>query len=594
MFFAVSGDTSALWKQPIFVTFQPVISKIKLKPLMKTSLVFLLLLLIANLQLSAQDFLNLDFEYSVYKGQPRKWVVEGEGQYYASADSLGNKYSGKKSLLIQLKNGEAYVFLSLPAKVVKGKVIKVTGFVNAGQFDSLQIMLGFRDPQGRPKLAPLQDGKASQWNKLENEITIPSDYNSDKLLIALIVVGSGSVNFDGVSIDINGIAIGNNAPHFQEPGQKEINDLNKSLFPIKDLNKNSSLKDLKALDNIIGSPKVIALGENSHGSSSIYKLKLRLVQYLVQQKGYSMFALESPSIEADVINEYVTKNIGTIEDVMKNLVYPSWKTQEMIDIIEWIKLHNQTAKNKVQFRGFDMQDKTAAMNRLLALANKPENTLSRKLDSVTFELKKEQPDLAKAYGRLESLQKYLHGLRDNTSSVYSKGEILEVSRCILIIKQNLGLGLRLKSRDEYMAENIQWLLANYCPEGRLILSADNSHITKASGKMGQFLKSTFGNEYINIGFTFNTGSYAAYGEKKYYEVHPSHVGTYEYLFSKANVDNFIVDLRQPLINVIVNSSKGFRSIGSRPQETTQFSETILSDNYDLIAYLENSLHTEMK
>jgi hypothetical protein len=45
---------------------------------------------------------------------------------------------------------------------------------------------------------------------------------------------------------------------------------------------------------------------------------------------------------------------------------------------------------------------------------------------------------------------------------------------------------------------------------------------------------------------------------------------------------------------LVNSPKGFRSIGSRPQETTQFSEMILSDNYDLIAYLKNSLHTEMK
>jgi hypothetical protein len=88
-------------------------------------------------QLSAQQFLNLDFEHSVYNAQPTKWVIEGEGQYYASVDSLGNKYSGKKSLLIQLKNGEAYVFLSLPSKAVKGKAIKVTGFVNASQFDSL-------------------------------------------------------------------------------------------------------------------------------------------------------------------------------------------------------------------------------------------------------------------------------------------------------------------------------------------------------------------------------------------------------------------------------------------------------------------------
>lgn len=557
-------------------------------------LLIVLLLAVINLPLHAQDFLNLDFEHSVYKGQPRKWVVEGEGQYYASVDSLDNKYSGNKSLLIQLKNGEAYVFLSLPANVVKGKTIKISGFVKASRFDSLQIMLGFKDPKGKPKLVPLQDPKINQWNKLENQTSIASEYNSDKLLVALIVVGSGAVNFDGVSIEVNGTAIGKKAPHFKDPSRQEINDLNKSLISINDLNASSRLNDLKALNKVIGSPKVIALGENSHGSSSIYKLKLRLVQYFVQEKGYSMFALESPSIEADVVNKYVTTKAGTIEDVLNNLVYPSWKTQEMIDIIEWIKQHNETAKNKVQFRGFDMQDKTAALDRLPVIASDYDSKFKLKLDSLTHELKKERTDLSNAYGRVESLEKYIHGLDANAPQVYSKEIILEMKRCVLILKQNLGLALNLKTRDEYMAENIQWLLANYCTSGGLIVSADNSHITKASGKMGQFLKSINGNDYLNIGFTFNTGSYAAYGDRRYYEVHPSYVGTYEYLFSKANVDNFILDLRQPAIKAIVSQSKGFRSIGSKPQETTQFSETTLLESYDLIAYLENSIHTEMK
>lgn len=559
---------------------------------MKPTLI--LLLLTAILPLSAQDFLNLDFEYNVYKGQPRKWVIEGEGKYYASVDSLNNNYSGNKSLLIQLRNAEAYVFLSLPANVVKGKTVKITGFVKARQFDSLQIMLGFKDPNGKPKLVPLQNPKTDQWNKLENQTSIAADYNSDRLLIALIVVGSGAVNFDGVSIEVNGAAIGNNVPHFEGPSEEEISDLNRSLIPIENVNTNSPLGDLKPLGKVIGSVKVLALGENSHGSSSIYKLKLRLVQYLVQDKGYSMFALESPSIEADVINKYVTEQVGTIEEVINNLVYPVWRTQEMIDIIEWIKLHNRTAKTKVQFRGFDMQDKAAAMKRLLVIVNDHDNKLKPNLDSLTSELKKERPDFSNAYRRAESLEKYVHGINANASPVYSREVILEMKRCVLILKQNLGLELNLKTRDEYMAENIQWLLTNYCTKGRLIVSADNSHITKATGKMGQYLKLMNGSDYLNIGFTFNTGSYAAYGDKKYYEVHPSYEGTYEYLFSKANVDNFILDLRKPTVKAIVSPSKGFRSIGSKPQETTQFSEITLSDNYDLIAYLENSIHTEMR
>ena len=62
----------------------------------------------------AQSFLNLDFEYGVYKAQPRKWAIEGEGEmYYARLDSTTAK-SGNKSLYITLKNGEVYTFLSIP------------------------------------------------------------------------------------------------------------------------------------------------------------------------------------------------------------------------------------------------------------------------------------------------------------------------------------------------------------------------------------------------------------------------------------------------------------------------------------------------
>jgi erythromycin esterase-like protein len=147
-----------------------------------------------------------------------------------------------------------------------------------------------------------------------------------------------------------------------------------------------------------------------------------------------------------------------------------------------------------------------------------------------------------------------------------------------------------KSRDEYMAQNIDWLVKNN--EGRkIIISADNTHVTKASGKMGSFLKNWFADKYIVFGFTFNKGTYSAYGPEKYYEVHPSYVGTYEYLFSKCKFKNFLLDLRAINWIPILDTTAGFRSIGSRPQETTQFMEIILKNHFDVIAYIEKSTHT---
>src|SRR5688500_15968004 len=82
--------------------------------------------------LLAQDFLNLGFEYNVYNGQPRKWVIEGEGEYYyGKIDSTTDAHEGKKSLNLELKNGEAYVFLSLPQSLVKGKTVSISGFLKS-------------------------------------------------------------------------------------------------------------------------------------------------------------------------------------------------------------------------------------------------------------------------------------------------------------------------------------------------------------------------------------------------------------------------------------------------------------------------------
>lgn len=561
---------------------------------MKIYYLILSLLFASVLRTSAQDFLNLDFEYNSYKAQPRKWVIEGEGEYYyAKVDSTSNTHLGRKSLWLDLKLAETYVFLSLPQDLVKGKTVRISGHVKSDRFDSLQVLLGFKDPQGgKPILTPLREPKNNnEWQLITNQTSISPDYSSDRLLVALIVIGSGTLNFDDVSLQINGIEIGKDKPVFSEPTKEELTALNNCAIPIQSLQSTWPLKDLEPLGKVIGNSWIVALGENSHGSSSIYQLKLRLVQYLVERKNYSLFVLESPTVEADIINEYVTENRGNINEVYTHLVYPSWKTQEMINIIEWIKQHNQTAKTKVQFRGCDMQDGGEALKKLQHFAQLHDKELMLQLDTLSADLRSNKKGLPEVFRQIENLENYMN----KKSTIDQQNEnILELKKYVLILKQSIGLKMRLKSRDEYMAENISWLLTNGTPNMKMIISADNSHITKATGKMGRFLQAKYPGNYLTFGFTFNTGTYSAYGEKPYYEVHPSYVGTYEYLFSKSKFDNYILDLRQPKINLIVNAPRGFRSIGSRPQETTQFSEITLSNHFDVIAYIKNSEHTVTK
>ena len=126
---------------------------------------------------------------------------------------------------------------------------------------------------------------------------------------------------------------------------------------------------------------------------------------------------------------------------------------------------------------------------------------------------------------------------------------------------------------------------------KIIVSADNTHVTKATGKMGSFLKKWYGDKYIAFGFTYNLGTYSAYGPEKIYEVYPSYTGTYEYFFSKSKFKNFYLDLRKLHSIALLENVAGFRSIGSRPQLTTQFSLIDIKKHFDAIVYLEYSNHT---
>jgi hypothetical protein len=251
---------------------------------------FLLSAIVSN----GQVFLNLDFEYAGYKDQPRKWVTEGEGKFTAHLDT-SKVHSGKRSLSVELKDAQTYTFLSLPRNSIVGKTITVTGYINGSKSDSVKVILAFKDPNSKPTTTPIEEQVSGKWIQFTTSSTIPSNYKSDRLLFAVIMMGTGNVSLDNVSILIDGEPFGNGEPDFREPFKSEIDVIQKNASPFF-----LSQSNLPNIDLEIGDATIVGLGENSHGSS-FFQLKNELVKYLIQRKGFTVFALESPVIEADKI-----------------------------------------------------------------------------------------------------------------------------------------------------------------------------------------------------------------------------------------------------------------------------------------------------
>lgn len=569
-------------------------SKKKKASSIKLVLLITICLLTDCRELVAQTFANTDFEYGVYKSQPRKWSIEGEGESYSAMLDSTISYKGKKSLHVSLKNAQIFIFIAIPGHLVAGKTIEANAFYKSAD-SSLNARLLFYNPVDKKaepskKIDPLN----KDWQLLSNKVHFPDVYTSDRLLLALTAEGNGEFWFDHVQITIDGKEYGNDAPDFREPSVAEIKMLNSQLVPISNLDPHTGTADIEPFSRMTKGITILALGENSHGSSTIYRLKLKLIAYLVEHQNYTIFALEMPTVEADVINDYVQSGKGSKSDIIKNLTYPSWQTNEMLDIIEWIRAYNNGHVRKVAFRGFDMQNGDSALKSMKVFAQFNDPIFLSKileLEQRYTSQHKTPDDFSFIYHKAQDISVYLELTK---YSHVAAREIETIRHYAGIFLQSAALSNNSpesKSRDIYMAENIDWIIKHSDPGTKIIVSGDNTHISKASGKMGAVLSERYREKYLAVGFTYNTGSYTAYGAAKYYEVYPSYPGTYEYLFSKSKSKTFILDIRNNHDLTFLNRPAGFRSIGSKPQETTQFAEINLTSHFDMIVYTEHSDHT---
>jgi len=117
----------------------------------------------------------------------------------------------------------------------------------------------------------------------------------------------------------------------------------------------SELDDLRPLIEMIGDARVVGLGECTHGSSEIHRLKHRIVRLLVEEMGFTEVVLEANLAEVIRVNEYVLEGRGNPSELLPQYLYAGVCTEETADLLRWLWSHNSTGKRRVALAGCDMQ-----------------------------------------------------------------------------------------------------------------------------------------------------------------------------------------------------------------------------------------------
>ncbi|MGW8780273.1 erythromycin esterase family protein [Streptomyces sp. NPDC055796] len=103
-------------------------------------------------------------------------------------------------------------------------------------------------------------------------------------------------------------------------------------------------------------PRLLALGEPTHGEDTLLRLRNELFRQLVEQEGYRTIAIESDCMAGLVVDDYVTAGTGTLDEVMEHGFSHGWGASAgNRELVRWMRAHNdgRPASERVRFAGFD-------------------------------------------------------------------------------------------------------------------------------------------------------------------------------------------------------------------------------------------------
>jgi erythromycin esterase len=393
----------------------------------------------------------------------------------------------------------------------------------------------------------------------------------------------------------------------------------RDAVPIAGADPTRDVSDLAPLSAIVGSARVVGLGEATHGTREFFQLKHRMLEYLVEKLGFSVFAIEANYPESLRMNDYVLFGKGDPKTLLAGMGVWTWDTEEVLALIGWMRARNRDAKHKkkVKFVGFDMQVAHVAVAQLLEYLSQVEpwagkaatrelHPLSTVEGEFTYaELADERracvaKAIADLIGLFEKRRAAWSARTSPTAWAVARQHAVVVSQAEHYLPMCMsGFDWREKS----MANNVRWLLDQEPKGTKMVVWAHNAHVNAEMPApmtaMGAHLRKALGKDYVPIGFVFDRGKFQAMahsegagialGER---EVGEGTAGDFAEAFHRAGIPLFALDLRHPPAGVVADWLRApheMREVGALfADEATMRTVTVLPRRFDAVIYVDET------
>ena len=288
--------------------------------------------------------------------------------------------------------------------------------------------------------------------------------------------------------------------------------------------------DLQFLD-AFADKQLIGLGEATHGTSEFFEAKHRIFQYLVENHGYRIFAIEADFGESLFINEAIQAgDKAAIEDLMiDKMHFWTWRTTEVKALLEWMCEYNinKAENERLQYVGVDCQFNTYHPDLVISFLNEHAPDITPDYQNLLSEIKEGTDDSFSSYSdssvnglllQLEALTTSFINMEEALTTATSPHEyqlhlqLLHLCRQATVVKSGLQISEEPQNnRDRFMATNTLWWLSQF-DDSKAVLWAHNAHISRDPiyDAIGYHLTQNLGELYTPLGFSFSRGRFTAY------------------------------------------------------------------------------------
>jgi protein-L-isoaspartate(D-aspartate) O-methyltransferase len=330
----------------------------------------------------------------------------------------------------------------------------------------------------------------------------------------------------------------------------------------------------------IGDARVVLLGECTHGTSELYRMRTRITQELILRRGFDAVAIEGDWPDAAAVDRYIRNTPSRERPWVPFARFPTWmwRNAETRDLVEWLRAFDAEAGRPVSFSGLDLYSMFTSAYEVVRYLDRVDPLAARAARERYGRLTPWQHDPA-AYGRaalvgrMQSCEKdVIAMLRDLLAkrlaySAQDGDEFFDAAQNARAVAgaehyyraMYYGHVESWNLRDQHMFDTLRSILAHRGPASKIVVWAHNSHVGDAGAtemaargehNIGHLCRRAFGDDMFSIGFGTDHGTVAAaHGwdePMQVMRVRPARADSYERLCHDAGVPAFLLHLRDPV------------------------------------------------